>query len=682
MADQPIQGTASTERGPTAWKRRHAAKESTLAPSTALVLAAWFGLVGGYLDLGGMVLKKHYLHPQLYYWHGREFPWMVPVANLLLLLVPGIVVAGVNWVRPGAVSPRAVSWLLATLAVWGPLLRMPLDGAASLLLAAGLGRWISRAIAARGLFFPRFARRSLVGLFGVLGMIVALVSGRHALAEARALARLPAPTPGTPNILLIVGDTVRADRLSLHGYPRDTTPNLARWAAKGVRFACAVAPASWTFPSHSSFFTGQWPSKLNAQWKHILDAPYPTLAEFLQSRGYLTVGFAANTTYCSYEAGFDRGFIHYEDYPVLPWVVLANSVPGRWFIRNTLPPDDYYDLKWIRFLTRDGKAINRAFLGWLSRRRGDRPFFAFLNYLDAHEPFVPPPGQGPRFGLQPRSRRDEVMLQNYWTLDKTHIDPRDVALASDGYDACIAALDRQIGALLDELDRRGVLKNTLVVITSDHGESFGEHGVYDHGYSLYWPEIHVPLVILAPTAPAGRVVSEPVSLRDLPATIVELAGLSSGSPFPGGSLASCWRAASAKEPPSRSPAISEVARAIELAPEHGPGPTQRGFAMSLVAEGRHYLRDSLGAEELYDLERDPGERSNLKNAPEEHAALSRFRTALLDLFMNDPVTTPGGSTTLRNYQRALETLVPRRDRATRPPPRPPRPESSAQGSRR
>src|SRR3979411_2606482 len=109
------------------------------------------------------------------------------------------------------------------------------------------------------------------------------------------------------------------------------------------------------------------------------------------------------------------------------------------------------------------------------------------------------------------------MLMDYWDLDKTKLGARDVALARDSYDDCIAYLDRQVGSLLDELDRRGVLRDTLVIITSDHGEEFGEHGVFNHGYSLYLAEIHVPLVILSAAAPASRSVAQPVSLRDLPA---------------------------------------------------------------------------------------------------------------------------------------------------------------------
>ena len=141
-------------------------------------------------------------------------------------------------------------------------------GAASLVLAAGLGRWISRPFAAGSPRRPAVHGGSLAGLVGVLGVSAAGIVG---LAVDRGVARVSrparAPPSGAKNVLLIVLDTVRAESLSLYGYARDTTPNLARWAKKGVRFDRAIATAPWTLPSHGSFFTGQWPYKLNLHWQ-------------------------------------------------------------------------------------------------------------------------------------------------------------------------------------------------------------------------------------------------------------------------------------------------------------------------------------------------------------------------------------------------------------------------------
>ena len=162
----------------------------------------------------------------------RDFPWTVPVAHAVLLLIPGVAIAAVSRLRPRFVSLRAASWLFATLAIWAALLRLPLYGACSLLLAAGLGRPISDAVASRG-WHPRTVRYTLAGLLGLLGVLAALSSGRQAIREHLAVAGLPPPPPGARNVVLIVWDTVRAYNLSPYGYPRNTTPNLAQCARPG-----------------------------------------------------------------------------------------------------------------------------------------------------------------------------------------------------------------------------------------------------------------------------------------------------------------------------------------------------------------------------------------------------------------------------------------------------------------
>jgi|SRR5579864_48254 len=629
------------------------ARESSLSPRFVLVLAAWFGLVGGYLDLGMIFLKKDIFHASLYYEQGRHFLWTVPVANLAVMMLPGLLAAGVNWLRPGLFSLRNGVWLFATLAIWGPLLRAPLFGVASLFLSVGIARVLSGRVAG-GMSGDRwFVRCSLAMLVVVVGATAVVSYGRQVLTESRALARLPTPTAGAPNVLLIVMDTVRADSLGMYGYARDTSPNLARWAQKGIRFDLAMSPAPWTFPSHCSIMTGQWPSTLNAHWQKVLDTAYPTLAEFLAARGYLTAGFAANTFWCSYESGMDRGFAHYEDYPVTARTVLGSTLPGRWILKN-LASRGYYGVKWVLSQSRDARGINHAFLDWLTQeRKVSRPFFAFLNYLDAHEPFLPPEDQRPHFGLRPESGGENRMLLEYWDRDKLELSKRDVELARDSYDNCIAALDRQVGALLDELEKRGILRDTLVIITSDHGEQFGEHGVFNHGFSLYGHEVHVPLLIISAFAPTGQTVSEPVSLRDLAATIVDVSGLAAGSPFPGRSLAEYWRPALGAVPPHAAVAVSEVDIPLVIIPQRGRGPSQRGFTISLVAEGLHYLLDVRGTEELYDLAADPRELRDLKSSPGQKPALGRFRSALRQILVENRVT----SAAARQYQEQLKKVL-------------------------
>ena len=136
------------------------------------------------------------------------------------------------------------------------------------------------------------------------------------------------PPANSPNVLLIVLDTVRADHLSLYGYERPTTPNLERLAKRGIRFDNARATAPWTLPSHASMFTGHWPHELGAKWMTPLRGNLPTLAEYLGAHGYATAGFVANVVYCSQETGLARGFTHYEDYVLEKLAPLRTSDPG------------------------------------------------------------------------------------------------------------------------------------------------------------------------------------------------------------------------------------------------------------------------------------------------------------------------------------------------------------------
>jgi arylsulfatase A-like enzyme len=628
-----------------------------LSPTGTIMLAIALGLCGGYLDLIVITFKKYCYNEITYFWSGSDFPWSVPVVHAVLLAPVGVVVAIVNGIRPRRpMTPRTEAWILATLASWAALLRMPLYGACSLLLAAGLGRPISAAVAASGRH-RRHAWNALAGLVGLLIILAALSSGRQALRKYREGSGLPAPPVGARNVVLIVWDTVRAPSLTLYGYQRETTPNLQEWARKGVRYAMALVPAPWTYPSHSSFFTGQWPYKLNSQWNYSLDATYPTLAEYLASRGYQTVGFVANTRGCSYETGLDRGFAHYEDYPLTPQFLLGRTVPGSWIVKNLLGRGDYYKTKWIDLQSRDARGINDAFLDWLRRGGRDRPFFAFLNYFDAHSPYVPPAEYVGRFGIRPKYPEDYELLFDVSQLASGKNWLRNFLMARDCYDDCIAALDDQLGRLLDALSSQGLLDNTLVIITSDHGESFSDHHVFGHGTALFLDQTSVPLVILSPDAPAGRTVSQPVSLRDLPATIIDQLGLSSGSPFPGHSLAAFWSLAPGQGFPTISAAFSEMRSEQAGPPQPHEKPERKGLQMAMVASGWHYIRDGVGPEQLYNLRRDPSELLNLVGSAEVNDVLNGFRRRLLDVLTADLGSTEVENAYLARYRRLLKSEV-------------------------
>jgi arylsulfatase A-like enzyme len=637
----------------------HSRSRVCLSPSAVLLLAVALGMCAGYLDLGIMLLKKFYVNPEGYFRGARDSAWSVPVAHAILMLIPGLILAAATRLRPEPMSLRLGSWLLATLAFWSALLRIPIRGESSLLLAAGLGRLCSDVIVASGLS-PRRVRRGLAAIFGLLGVLVALSSGLQAVREYRETAVLRPPPAGARNLILIVWDTVRSYDLSLYGYEKNTAPNLTRWARQGVVYRRAVAPAPWTFPSHTCFFTGQWPFLNNSQWKSTLESAAPTLAEYLASRGYQTAGFAANTNHCTYESGLGRGFTHYEDYALGPRLLLARTVVGSLLGKYVLYWGDYYAKKWIELQSRGAHEINSAFLDWLGRRRTDRPFFAYLNYFDAHDPYVPPPEYAQRFGIGPVVPWDYRFLFEYIGIPKQYLKKQYFRLARDSYDDCIAYLDEHLGRLLDDLQRRGLLDSTDVIITSDHGEGFGEHSIYGHSYGVNLDETGVPLVILSRKAPAGRVVESGVSLRDLPATVVEMLGLSAGSPFPGRSLTAHWGVPPEQAPAEiTSPVYSERVDAIALRSRPGGGcqPDEFGWQMSLLAFGRHYIRNGQGVEQLYDLTKDPMERTNLVDSGLANRQVEVFRRMLLDFLSERPGTPEVEGAYLAPFRERLHALV-------------------------
>jgi arylsulfatase A-like enzyme len=624
---------------------------------SCLLVAIALGLCGGYLDVVFIVLEKHWQHQERHFRAARDFAWTVPLAHAALSAAAAIVVAALCRLFRRSIPARSTLWLLAALALWAPMLRLPMYGWCTLLLAAGLSRVASGFLAER-LANPRVRWLTVAALSGMLAVPAALTSGRQALAERRAVADLPAAPTGAPNVVLVVWDTVRAYNASAYGYRRHTTPYLALWSNRGVMYAYATAPAPWTYPSHTSFLTGRWPFELNSQWKYTLDTSHPTLAEYLSSIGYQTAGFAANTNCCSYESGLNRGFIHYDDYLLTPVFLLARTVPGKWILQHTLGLTDYFSRKWIGLESRGAGDLNDSFLGWLGKRRPDRPFFAFLNYFDAHEPYVPPATYEGYFGIRPQNWRDREYLWNFIGENKTEEHKREILMARDGYDDCIAYLDEQLNRLLERLSASRLLDNTVVIITSDHGEGFGDHGTIGHSYGVFLEEIGVPLVILGPKVPVHQLVRTPVSLRDLPATIVDLIGQSSGSPFPGRSLAELWREPRGQpDPQNARAALSEQAEPTAVESHKARLPGNAPFQLSLVADGHHYIRNGNGAERLFDLTVDPFEMQDLLALETGKVRVTEFRRLMLDALEQSKGSPEVEEAYLMQYRNWLKSLV-------------------------
>ena len=617
-------------------------------PRTILLVAIWIGLAAGFLDLALLIMRKR-LFTIDFYRLGEHFWWIIPAGVGLVVLVPGTAFAAIAVARRGRVALGPVVGILSFVGFLDVCSRLPLEIWAALLLSAGLAVQSARLVAIRRDQFLRFVRRTSTVLVGAVLAILLLSFGSRAWSEYRAVTTLPPPPADARNVLLITWDTVRTGNLSLHGYGRKTSPNLERLARHGVRFDQAFATAPWTLPSHGSMFTARWPHELTAGWLSPLDSTYTTLSEYLAAHGYDTAGFVANLDYCSRETGLSRGFAHYEDYPIVLGDVFTRYI-GLGSRLDLLTPasvinrlvktyfgDSYDVIPRSNEHAKNAAAINRSFLDWLSRQRGrGRPFFAFLNYNDAHSPYEVPDRSIPGFGLRPVSYLDRVTLKSWDSLDKLKVSIAHVQMAIDVYDDSIFYLDRHLGLLLDELRRRSVLDDTLVIVASDHGEHLGDHGLFFHGCSLYRQVVGVPLVIVDNRrVPEGRVIAPPVSLRDIPATIVDLLGLAENAPFPGRSLARLW---AGKEPAvdlAAEPLLMEAGKPPGLT-NQGREPVAKGPMQALVAEEMHYIRTADGLEELYLLNSDPEERSNLAAYSFAQEMLQQFRTRMSAMLKKQP----------------------------------------------
>lgn len=545
----------------------------------------------------------------------RDVFWMSPLSYLVLygLVSVPLVVAG-WWLRPDRAFRIAVFVLVA--AGFFDLM-IPFSALASLavfLLALGVG-----AVAARRIT-PPMARTLLMAGIPIAGVLVIASSVMvwRTWSTSRSDRGPATAAAGAPNVLLIIWDTVRAQQLSLYGYNRETTPGLTAVASQGATFDAAVATAPWTLASHATMFTGRYPQYLDVGVYEKFSRPYPTLAEIFRGAGYRTVGVSANLFFASWESGLERGFADWYDYRRDTRQLLRSSMFGQtrlfgylitsrsWgeLMRRLKLPALFFMPRPTRLDERDARDITSTFLRWRDQKRDTKPWFAFLNYIDAHRPYRPPPGKRTKFAKQP-------------TL-------------VDVYDGEINFIDEQVTRLLADLEKRGDLKNTLVIITSDHGEHFGERGLQEHSNSVYSQTVHVPLVLrFDGHIPAGVRVSPAVSLRDLGATMLQYAGVTPRQPFPGVSLARYWTDA----PDSGSVPVAQlgVVSSKDLAV-----PDSERMEVAVLDDAWHLVRyGPRPLEELFAYRTDPTERTSVLGADAARGVPERLRETLRKALAED-----------------------------------------------
>lgn len=538
-----------------------------------------------------------------------QFVWLAPaIYTTVSVILTCLVLLVTRQLRRHHVV-RIVAFLAAWIGTTGILFTYHrLHRTAATLVAAGIAVQFAALVAHYPAVSRRWVRRLVGPIVAIPVLAFIVLNGRWALMERRALAALGEPPDG-PNVILVIWDTVRASSLSVYGYERETTPTLERLAAEGATFDRAFSTAPWTTPSHASMFTGLYPPQLSTDWRTPLDHEPTVIAEVLAANGYRTAGITGNVFATSRESGLSRGFSHYDDYGLISAGDIAQATAlGRRFVTRE---------KWRARLgfrralgSKDAVRINDQFLHWLDRDP-DRPFFAFLNYFDAHSPYNPPAPFDTLWSLP-------VPDRTIWIEAGHEFTPAELQVHRDAYEASIAYLDYRLGVLLDELRRRGILDNTIVIVTSDHGEEFGEHGVYFHGNTMYDAGLHVPLLVRWPAGvPAGSRTSAFVSNRDIPSTILDLLGIADPV-MPGASLSRYW-SPMADAPAEPDSIIAAVTQVTGNPPQY---PVSRNPIRVLMADPWKFIASGEESVELYNLREDPEEVHNrVADLPELRALL-------------------------------------------------------------
>jgi arylsulfatase A-like enzyme len=405
-----------------------------------------------------------------------------------------------------------------------------------------------------------------------------------------------APEATHQNVILISVDTLRADRLGCYGYPRPTSPRIDAFARQGVRFGQAISQAPWTTPSHTSLLTSRYPSShhVNQSWSafdrflsegrgyRVLAEEVTTLAEVLQERGYRTMALTGGATLRA-DVGFAQGFDVYRE-------------------------DSYGLLKTVRPMV----------AGWMTENR-EVPFFLFLHTFEVHAPYRHPEmAQDILTGAEQEAIHEYARRPESGDVDGFARHLRSLGLfrrevTSALYDGGIHFTDAFLGLVLEDLHAIGLEGSTLVVVTSDHGEEFGDHEparFYDaHCQTVFDEMLRVPLILRMPgKLPAGRVVDVPVELVDVAPTILEILGIQAPPAMEGksfGALAQGLTGTHKEWTLSESTCNETETKALR-------SPTRKYIAAYETRDHEHSgVPGPLMTEWIFDLERDPGETRKL-----------------------------------------------------------------------
>ncbi len=415
--------------------------------------------------------------------------------------------------------------------------------------------------------------------------------------------------PPPPSLVVIVLDTVRADALGAELNGRPVTPELDRLWSESVSVEQAYAPAPWTVPSHATLFTGLHPHEHRAQHERFaLELGFTTLAERLAETGHATGGFSCNP-WINAQTGFSQGFQVFKE--VYKWGVHEREKGGAEATRQALT--------WVETVV-----------------DSDRPFFLFVNYLEAHLPYEPPLDVMERFEVA--TDGSSVSVDD---AKRFNLDPDGSALDLDEarrlYLAEVAYVDELVGRLVDGLSEITPLDDVMIVLVSDHGEHLGEHALVGHEFSLYEPVLRIPMAIRFPSAcPPNTRISEPFGLVDLMPSLLDLLHLDFDARELSG-VSRARRLSGRQVTPLSDPVFAEYARPRTLVERHWSPPPPReqverfDHALWSVRIGSEKLiRDDRGWEQLFDVVADPLETRDLSRDRPESLAELRTHLAAFD----------------------------------------------------
>jgi len=368
-----------------------------------------------------------------------------------------------------------------------------------------------------------------------------------------------------PDILFLVLDTQRADRLGCYGHNRRITPNLDRFAKQGVIFEQAIAPAQWTVPSHASMFTGLYPTVHQlTQSSQSLNPALPHLVEIFSKAGYETVGFCNNPLVGVLNNGFKSGFQQFYNYggavpslphssSALPWPLNQLLEGYTQFLRRiSYPVQNYFgrsDMafrlslkswatpfwsKLANFKGQNSRSVKDVahFLRQRETQNSEKPLFLFLNLMETHLPFWPPGQYVDQVAPYIRDNKEARTIMRTWNREAYRwaaplaepLGELERLVLNDMYDAEVAYQDDYLGDLFSLLERRANRRNTLTIIVSDHGDGLGEHGYMGHAFVAYQELVHVPLIVNWPERWHPDRIDTPVSTRRVFHTMLETIG--------------------------------------------------------------------------------------------------------------------------------------------------------------